>query len=234
MGRRMWRMALPLVMLFGVGVSHAAGIQPLQSIKAVARGFLEQQTANMHPKPTITIGSVDPRLRLPECGGDLSASLPPGGRLLGNTTVGVRCSGPKPWSLYVQATVQVFKRVVVSARPLNRGTRLTPADISLDRRDLGQLHSGYMTHLQRAVGMVVTQNVPSGTVLSSNLLAAPTIVHRGDRVVILAAADGLEVRMEGEALEDGAKGQMIRVRNISSKRVIQATVVSSSVVKVGM
>jgi flagella basal body P-ring formation protein FlgA len=40
--------------------------------------------------------------------------------------------------------------------------------------------------------------------------------------------------MSGEALDDGASGARIKVRNLSSKRVVNGTVLSATTVRVAM
>ncbi len=45
------------------------------------------------------------------------------------------------------------------------------------------------------------------------LLSAPTLVKRGDAVRIVARREQIEVSMAGEALDSGARGAVIRVRN---------------------
>lgn len=225
-----------LFLLIGVALGFSAAgqeMQPLETIRDAAREFLETQaTVPVGAASRITIGQLDERLRLVACEQPLEAFMPPGGRTLGNITVGVRCGGVKPWSLYVQASVEAMATVLVSARPLGRGEVLTEADISAEEKDLAKLTGGYLTDPREVVGMSVKRAVRAGQTLTPALLQARVVVRRGERVVILAQAEGLEVRMEGVALADGAQGQVIRVRNSGSKREIEAVVVAPGVVQV--
>ncbi len=41
---------------------------------------------------------------------------------------------------------------------------------------------------------------------------------------MIAEQDGIEARMFGEALKNGRKGELIKVKNISSKRTVTAMV----------
>ncbi len=223
--------------LFGFLASGgvAAEIQSLESIRETARGFLAEQTAGSGAEDIrITIGHVDSRLRLQQCERPLEAFLPRGGRLVGNVTVGVRCAGAKPWSLYVQGKVQTMAEVVVTRRSLSRGTFLTETDVVLERRDLSRLTSGYLTDLNRVIGKKLSRSVRSGLAINETMVRAPAAVRRGERVTILARTGGLEVRMEGEALSAGAPGDVIPVRNISSDRQVEAEVIAPGVVKVRM
>lgn len=209
--------------------------QPLESedaIKAAVQVYIESHTAHLAKDPLIEVGRLDPRLRLPACEAPLKAFLPSGGRLMGNVTVGVRCPSPKPWSLYVQAAVRMMDQVVVAARPLPRGTVLQAGDLEVAERDVSRLTTGYVSDIKNILGKSLKRRVRAGMALAPRLVAAPVVIHRGDRVSIKAAASSLEVRVEGVALEDGAKGASIRVRNLSSKREIGARVVGPGVVAV--
>jgi len=212
----------------------AAEIHPLKEIRQRVEQFLAAAHADAENPPRIEVGSLDRRLRLAACAEPLEASLPKGYTAMGRTTVAVRCNRPKPWTLYVQATVSRFEAVVTAARTLPRGTRLAADDLRFRERNLSDLISGYFTEKEAITGQIVTRTIRAGAPLSPNLLEAPSVVRRGERVAILAREGGLEVRMSGRALEDGAKGELIRVKNRSSGREVEAVVVEPGVVQVRM
>ena len=216
----------------------AARGEPLQdhrSIQDAAEAFISGVVISSHgAEPEVRAGSLDSRLRLVRCDVPLEAFQPSGSRALGNTTVGVRCSGNTTWTLYVPVSVSLFGDVVVAARPLTRKTLLTAADLKLVRRDLAQLHNGYFSDIGQVVGKETGRTIGVDTAISSLLVKEPLAVRRGQRVSLVAAAGGLEVRMRGEAMSDGAAGERIRVRNLSSKRVVDGIVKSASTVQVAM
>jgi flagella basal body P-ring formation protein FlgA len=74
--------------------------------------------------------------------------------------------------------------------------------------------------------------VKAGMVLTPALLKPQLLIKRGEKVTILADTGAVQVRMEGKALMDGARGQVIRVRNLSSKREVEAAVVAPGIVQV--
>lgn len=206
--------------------------EPHENIQAAVEAFLKAQSAGYGNEPVITVGHIDSRLRLQACAEPLEAYLPAGGRTTGNVTVGVRCAGPKPWSLIVQAKVAVMERVVVSVRPLQRGEVLRADDLELAERDLASLRGGYYRVLDEVVGMKLKRSLGVGLPLQQSMLALPIAVRRGDKVSIRAMGGGLDVRMQGEALESGARGETIRVRNLSSKRELEARVAGPGQVEV--
>ncbi len=224
-----------MLLLPAVGTASAGPIQDLGAIRAAAGAFLRARHSDVKPADLrVHVDALDPRLRLTRCSAPLHTFLSPGSRAVGNTTVGVRCAAPKPWTLYVPARVVLYRKVLVAARPLARGTHLRKADLRLARRDVEQLPYGYLTSIRSARGKLLLRLVPAGMALSPQMLASPALVHRGQQVVLLAETGGLQVRVSGLALGDGAAGAAVKVRNLASGRVIDGIVVRPGVVRVPM
>lgn len=223
------------ILLILAGPAPAGDLQGHRSIQATAETFIAGVVHSSHgAEPSVTAGSLDSRLRLARCDAPLEAFQPSGSRMLGNTTVGVRCTGSSTWTLYVPVSVSLFGDVVVAARPLPRDHLLTAADLKLARRDLAQLHAGYYSHIDQLVGKQAGRNIALDTAVSSLLVKEPLAVRRGQRVSLVATAGGLEVRMAGEAMSDGTTGERIRVRNLRSKRIIDGIVKSGTTIQVAM
>lgn len=232
MARLKTAMSIAAGIVFANVLSAAEAIQPLSSLRAAAEEFLQKQTAGLAASPRIEVSSLDPRLRLGLCDQSLEAFFPAGGRTQGNVTVGVRCAGSAPWSIYVPAKVQVYDRVIVAARPMSRGTLLRAGDVELTELDVTSLASGYLTTPDEALGKTLRRNVQLGAAIGPGLIELPKVIRRGERVQILARTGGMEVRMGGEALEDGAEGELIRVRNRSSRRSVEGVVTGPGTVEV--
>jgi len=219
--------------LIGITAVHAEGIQPLDTIYAAAKDFLVSRNPGQQALQ-IEAGPLDARLALTACEAPLEAFMPPGSSTYGNTTVGVRCPGAKPWSVYVPVKIKVSTAVVVAARPLMRGAQLSVADLTTATLDAGSLPPDYLTDPQQAVGQQLKRPLLSGMAVAAGMLDTPRMVRRDERVTILAEEGGLEVRMAGLALEDGALGQPIKVRNLVSKRIVGGVIAAPGIVKVQM
>jgi flagella basal body P-ring formation protein FlgA len=99
------------------------------------------------------------------------------------------------------------------------------------------MHAGrnrYFNDPALVLGMYAKRPIPEGKALSIHMLQAPHLVRRGQEVILLAKTAGLEVRMKGKALADGAKGDLIQVRNTKSRRIVEGVVTNQGVVRVGM
>ncbi|MNJ73549.1 flagellar basal body P-ring biosynthesis protein FlgA [compost metagenome] len=89
---------------------------------------------------------------------------------------------------------------------------------------MGTLTQGYLTEPEQALGSKLTRPVSIDQVLTPNHLERAPVVRKGDHVVISAGGAALSVRMPGEALQEGAIGEQVRVRNLSSQRIIKARI----------
>lgn len=58
------------------------------------------------------------------------------------------------------------------------------------------------------------------------------LVSRGEQVVLEANRGGVQIRVKALALQDGRKGEQIRVQNLQSKREVYAEVVASGRVQI--
>jgi flagella basal body P-ring formation protein FlgA len=226
----------PLLVLAASLTARAQGpTQDLEAIRATARDFaMEQAQAIVDGEPSVQVGGLDGRLRLARCDQGLEAFLPPGARLPGSATIGVRCLGPTVWSVYLTAQIKVLAEVVVARRYLARGAVIDTDDLELRALDLGAITSGYFIDPTAVEGLAVKRPLAPGAVVAPAQVARVMSVRRGDQVQILLRAGGLEVSSTGKALGDGAVGDRIQVRNLKSRKVVEGQVEGPGVVGVSL
>jgi flagellar basal body P-ring formation protein FlgA len=229
-----WRWLICLLLPAAAG---AAAHEPQQNILQTATQFMEAAAFDVHGPGfdiAVNAGPLDDRLRLRACDEGLEAFMAPGTRTSGNTTVGVRCQGPVSWTLYVPVHIEVHGEVVVLAQPLPRGTVLQRSHLRLEQQDVGRLSAGYLASPEEASDMVLRRALQAGTVLTPQMVEPPRLVQRGQRVLLLAETGSVAVRVEAEAMGDGALGERVRVRNLSSQKIVEGQVLSHGVVGVSM
>jgi len=228
------RRALAGAALLGAAAAVAAPpVQDLDAVRAAARAHVARlYAAEGEVRHEIRVEALDPRLRLRACDRPLETFDPPGARRHGNTTVGVRCPGRTRWTVYVPVRVALIRPVVVTRHPIPRGQVLRATDLRLAERDTATLPMGYLTRVEAAIGRRARRPLPAGAVVAPGHLDRAPVVRRGQRVILLAARRGLEVRVAGEALADAARGERVRVRNLRSRRIVEGVVVAAGVVQV--
>jgi flagella basal body P-ring formation protein FlgA len=180
----------------------------------------------------VTADSPDPRLKLVLCDQPLTATVPANGARAPRLTAEVRCAGSQPWRLYVPVRVTATRQVVVATRALPRDTVLAPGDVRLANAAAGTPPAGVLHDPGLAVGRRLRRATDEGQPVTVGVLAAATLVRRGQQVLVEAGAGDLKVRMAGVARSDGALGDLIEVENGSSGRVVQAIVRSEKSVEV--
>ena len=211
---------------------HAAqDWQSHDSIRHAVKEFLATEFSDQSDV-RISAGNLDRRLRLAECSEDLNIFWPPSGKRTGNISIGVSCESEKPWKLYVQAKVATFSEVAILSRPVVRGEVLTRELLLLESREISRTGRQFITNPEQLLGYRFIRNVNAGKALQPRMLETPLLIKKGQQVTIIAGNPTLQVRMAGQAMRDGAKGDIIRVRNLSSSRIVEGEVLEKGVVKI--
>lgn len=201
----------------------------LWAVKNFARKNLVTQ---QNQDAEITTGKLDSRLKLRKCDKYLQAYLPKGSRETGKTTIGVKCAGSTPWSLHVPVTISVYRNILVANRQLQKDAILAVSDLKLEKHDLADMPYGYLEDKDSVTGMKLKRRVMAGAVLTPAMLKKPRIVSRGQNITILAQSGRMAVRMAGKALENGAAGDRIKVKNIKSGKKLEGVISDAGEVEV--
>ena len=227
--------AAVLFVLTFVGAPHARAEpwQSPESIASAAKSFAQRELRSPETRFTIAVDALDDRLRLPRCIRPLEGFIPyPATRLSRNVTVGIRCTAPKPWRLFVPVTVSVIRSVLVTTRALPRGAEVAASDVRQVERDIAGLRGTYITHIDHLTNAVTKRAIDGNTLLTMEHLRAKRMIKRGQNVTLLVDRSGLTVRMAGTAMADGHMNQRIRVQNDSSKKIVEGIVRGSDVVEI--
>lgn len=192
--------------------------QPHPTIKAAVEDFLRVQTSGLPGKATYTAGAIDPRLQLAACA-SMDVFSPPGSRLWGVSSVGVRCGAPTPWTIYVTVTVRVTGAYLASARALTAGQALTQADFTVMNGDLTQMPAGIATDASQVVGKTLVAPVAPGQPIRADLLRTPNAILSGQNVKVISEGTGFRVAADGKAVNNAAVGQVAQVRMSSGQTI---------------
>jgi len=134
--------------------------------------------------------------------------------------------------LWVNATISVMTDVVVAARPLGKHQHIRLEDLTVERRDLATVGSEPITRPEDVLGNRTTRMIYPHTVIQAGMIALPPLVKRGDIVKIVADAGPMTITATGLVKQQGRKGDVVRVMNTDSKRVILARITGPGAVKV--
>lgn len=182
----------------------------------------------------VEVGQIDNRLKLKACPeGHLHVFNPYPGTVSQTNTLGVKCqSKTANWTLYVSVNTKIEKMILVAKRNLGRGHTITKDDLVLSRQNIVPLKNGWFTNKKDVIGQLCKINVDINRPITPYLLAKETLVHRGDRVTIMADKGAIHISMSGKALGRGSQGEVIQVQNLKTKKIIQAEITGTREVRV--
>lgn len=185
--------------------------QDLAQLAAVATAFLQQEGAGLPGEVKVEVRPLDARMMLAPCPAP-EAFLQPGARVWGNTTVGVRCSAPTAWKVYIQAKVSVIGEYVAAGVPLGQGQAIEQSQLVMLRGDLAALPNGVVTDMAQAIGRSSTVSLPPGAPLRLDGLKSKPVVQQGQTVRVVSSGAGFKVSAEGRAIGTAGPGQVVQVR----------------------
>ena len=183
---------------------------------------------------TVRIKPLDKRLKLHPCSTALTAHWPPGAQPSGHTSVSIRCDDHKPWKIFVGAHIRQYTEVWTVTSAISQGAILDSAHVRIEKREVSGRHFQYLAPAHNPVGLRVKRPLRAGDILRSQTLEKPVAVRRGDRVIVIARKNGLEIRTTAVALNAAAIGDRIRVRNLTSQKELEGILNKNSLVMVNI
>jgi flagella basal body P-ring formation protein FlgA len=205
------------------------GQQDPEAIHSAALAFLQQQSAGLPGKIDITVAPAFPR-GLAACAA-LEPFMPTASRLWGRMTIGVRCAGERPWTIYLQARVALHATYYLAARAMAPGEVLTAADLVARDGDLTGLPQAIVTDPSQAVGSVSLVRIAGGMPLRRDMLKSASAVAIGQTVRVVAAGENFSISAEGSAMNNASPGQQVRVKTANGQ-VISGIVKDGATVEI--
>jgi flagella basal body P-ring formation protein FlgA len=130
----------------------------------------------------------------------------------------------------VRTRIEVLQDVVTAARMLPSGTILVESDIRTVRRWIRRIHPHSLNSIEATSGKRLTIQVASGVEILATMLKEIPLVKKGKMVKIVFDNGPIQIVTVGLSEEDGVAGNIVRVKNITSNKIIYARVLSDSVV----
>lgn len=147
----------------------------------------------------------------------------------------VRCrvlaDGANAGDLTVTLRAALWRDAWVTRQPVTTGSPFDPAALEARRIDLFRERDA----LPAAVGdqsYVFARGINTGRVVTWRDIARRPLVKKGDMVEVSAAEGTLSITMKAMALQSGAQGEAVTLRNLESRKDFTAFVVDENRVQV--
>ncbi|NNG22648.1 flagellar basal body P-ring formation chaperone FlgA [Telluria aromaticivorans] len=223
---------LLLIAPFASAQQPVAARQNLPALRAVVEQYLQTQTAGLPGQVSVKVGNVDPRTSLAACPAP-EAFQQPGARAWGKTTVGVRCTAPAAWTVYIQASVNVVADYVAAAVPLAQGQAIDASQLVMMKGDIAAMPNGIITDMAQAIGRTPTASLQAGTPLRLDTLKSKPVVQQGQAVRLVSKGANFSVSAEARALGNAGEGQVAQART-QSGTVVSGTARSGGVIEIAI
>lgn len=133
------------------------------------------------------------------------------------------------WNLAVNA--QLIGDAWVARQPVNRGDVLEPSQFEVRRVDRLRERDPVPTDFDIS-DLVASRPLSAGSVVTWRDTIRRPRVRKGDQVEVTAEEGSLSISMKAVAMQDGAMGDVVIVRNSHSRRDFSATVINDRHVQV--
>ena len=115
--------------------------------------------------------------------------------------------------------------VAIMNSAATKGQLLTQSDMKMISIWVGANKNDYISELKNCVGRELAKSLSTGDLIQANDLQNPICARKGDIVWVESSRGSLSVKLAVVAMQTGRKGEVIRFKNKSSKKIFTAKLV---------
>lgn len=128
--------------------------------------------------------------------------------------------------------VRVFENVVVAKRKIERHKRINKEDLFIGKREITGIQGSSFSSTDDLTDKVAVRTILPNTIITEKEVETPPTVKRGDVVKLFIEADNFNIVTKGLAQETGRTGEVIKVKNLSSKKILYGKIVDPERVQI--
>jgi len=147
-------------------------------------------------------------------------------------TVAVPANDPGAVRTRVSGRAHKLVSVPTLADEKKRGEVIRANDILWREVRASDVLDHVITDDDDLVGMAAKRQIKPSTVIHTSMIRRPILVTKGSIVVIELSRGSMALSVQGKAMEDGSKGDVIKVINVRSNKVIEAKITGPNKVDV--
>lgn len=134
----------------------------------------------------------------------------------------------KSIKLPISVQYSTVKTVVIANKYIPKGKKISQEDIKLIK--MSNVRDEFIENIKQAVGKIAKVNIKANSPIKKYYLKPDFLVKKNDKVKVIYSNKVIRVELIGQALENGEKGQIIKVKNISSGKKIKCKVIDRKTV----
>ena len=153
-------------------------------------------------------------------------------RNLATATIDIRDADKKVESLTLTARYYPVMQVPVLTQTMRKGDVISKSDIEYIAMRSDAVTSAILMDEKDLLGKTPRRGISAGRPMIASDVQLPELVAKGDIVTMMLQNGALSLTVQGKALDDGAKGETVRIMNTASNKVVEAVVLGSQKVAV--
>ncbi|MEE8404757.1 MAG: flagellar basal body P-ring formation chaperone FlgA, partial [candidate division Zixibacteria bacterium] len=132
----------------------------------------------------------------------------------------------------IRLYISKFGDVVVAGERIKKFDNISRALVSIERREITTFRQDPLVSLKSVTNMRARRNIAKNRVLTKADIELKPVVKSYSDVHIIYVSGLCRITAEGKALQDGQTGELIRVKNKSSGKIVFARIVDKNLVQV--
>jgi flagella basal body P-ring formation protein FlgA len=125
-----------------------------------------------------------------------------------------------------------LRPVVIANVALLPRAPLADTAVRMESRPSTEVPADALTDASGVADLEAIVPLAAGEVLTTRSVRPRLLIRRGETVTLLVEGRGFSITAQGRAVEDGRRGDTVRVANLSSRREVLGTVDAAGVVRV--
>lgn len=221
-----------ILVMAGSVRSYALDADTTRDLREFVQNYVTDLITEENPdaKVEITVPNLENRINMTSCEGFLFAELVKKDLSRRSNSVKLMCEDPEQsWNSIVPIRIKYLKPVVTAVESISKGQQLSNDNISITYVEGSRLTGNYFTSTDLIVGAKSKRELSPNSIIRNDQIC---LVCKDDLVDLEAGTGEVTIKVQGQALEDGALNQEIRVTNMISKKTVRAKVVGVGHVRI--
>ena len=132
----------------------------------------------------------------------------------------------------VSGFIEAMAELPVLSQPMRAGEIIRPRDVTTRLLRRQEVRGVVVNHTDDLIGKSLRTNLKAGEPILTRAVMEPVLVKRNRTVSVHYNIGGMQLMMRGMPTTNGVRGDTVNVRNPTSKRVIETTVIGQDTVAV--
>ena len=142
----------------------------------------------------------------------------------------VSTPGSKP--VRITGRLKKMIKIPVFSRRIIKNELIKPEDVMWIETTSDRVQNDIVIHIEDLIGKTPKRVIRAGSLIRKNQVQRPILVEKGSLVTMILKTPAMVLTSQGRAIDPGADGDVIRITNTQSNKVVQAVVSGAGIASI--